>query len=65
MMLSYFDKDIHNKYTCRVILCQWCSPRLRNKTCDDCSEQFPDVFAAGAVTCSATRAVARGDCRVG
>ena len=40
------------------------SPRLRNKT-DDCSEQFPDVFAAGAVTCSATRAVARGDCRVG
>ena len=40
------------------------SPRLRNKT-DDCSEQFPDVFAAGAVTCSATRAVARGDCREG
>ena len=33
------------------------SPQLRNET-DDCSKQFPDMFAACAVTRSATRAVA-------
>ena len=33
------------------------SPQLRDET-DDCSEQFPDVFAACAVTRSATRAAA-------